>query len=63
MGVISITLQSSVVEIALLRGCSPVGVLHVCRVSFLENTSGVLLLNVDNLIYDFKFIRFNKLYF
>ena len=31
VGEISITLQSSFVEIALLHGCSPLGVLHVCK--------------------------------
>ena len=29
-------------EVALLPGCSPVGLLHVCRSSFLENNSGEL---------------------
>ena len=43
-------LQSDFVEIALLYCCSPVGLLHICRASFLENTSGGLLLNKDNFI-------------
>ena len=41
------------VEMALLRGCSPVGLLRVCRASFFENTSEGLLLNIDNFRYDF----------
>ena len=48
-----IKLQSSIVEIALLCGCSPVGSLCVCRRSFLENTSEGLLLNTHKFIYDF----------
>ena len=44
MGVISVKLQSDVVGIALLCGCSAVGLLYVCRASSLENTSGGLLL-------------------
>ena len=63
MGVISVKLQSGFVEIALLRGYSPVGLLRVCRASFLETTSGGLFLNIDNFMYDFYFILFNKLYF
>ena len=53
MGVISITLQSSFVEIILLHCCSPVDLLCICRNSFLDNTSGGLLLNKDNFIYNF----------
>ena len=53
VGVISIKLRSGFVDIALLHCCSPVGWLHVCRASFLENTSGGLLLNKHNFIYDF----------
>ena len=63
MGVILINLQSGFVVIALLHCCSPVGLLHVCRVSFLENTSGGLPLNKDNFICNFEFIFFNKVYF
>ena len=46
-------LQSGFVDIVLLLCCSPVGLLHACRASFLENTSGGQLLNKDNFIYDF----------
>ena len=53
MGVISIKLQSGFVGIALLRVSSPVGSRRICTVSFLENTSGGLLLNMDNFIYNF----------
>ena len=53
VGVVLIKLQSGFVEIALLRCCSPVGLLHVWGASFLENTSGGLLLNGDNFIYNF----------
>ena len=35
------------------RCCSPVGLLRVCGNSFLDNTSGGLLLNKDNFICDF----------
>ena len=48
VGKISIVLQSSFVEIALLHGFSAVGLLHVCKTSFLGNISGGLLLNTDN---------------
>ena len=53
MGVILIKLCSGFVEIALLFWCSPVGLLHALRASSLENTSGRLLLNGDNIIYNF----------
>ena len=62
VGVISIKLQSGFVVIALLH-CSPVGLLQVSRASFLENTSGRLLLNKYNFIFGFWFIPFYKLYF
>ena len=52
MDVILIKLQSGIAEMALLRCCSPVGLLHVWGASFLENTSGGLLLNGDNIIYN-----------
>ena len=52
MGVISVNLQSSFVKIALLHGCSAVGLLHVYRASFW----GGLPLNTDNFIYDFQII-------
>ena len=54
MGVISIKLQSGFVGIALLRVFSPVSSRRICTVSFLENTSGGLLLNMDNFIYNFN---------
>ena len=47
VAVIVIKLQNSLVEIMLLHGCSPWGLLDVCRASFLENTSGGLLLNTQ----------------
>ena len=53
MGVILKKLQSGFVVIAFLDCCSPVGLLHVCRGSFLEKNSGGLFLNKDNLIYNF----------
>ena len=53
MGVISIKLQSGFVEIALLHCYSVVGLLCVCRASFLEKTSGGLLLNKNNFTYNF----------
>ena len=36
-----------------LRVCSPVGQFRICTVFLLENTSGRLLLNIDNFIYNF----------
>ena len=51
--VILIKLQSNSAELGLLHCCSPVGLLHVCRASSLENTSGRLILNKDNFIYSF----------
>ena len=48
VGVILIKLQSGFVDVALLH-CSPVGLFHVCGAFSLENTSGGLLLNRDNL--------------
>ena len=53
VGVISLTLQNSFVEIGLLHGYSPVGLLHVCRACFLEKASRGLLLNKDNFLYSF----------
>ena len=53
MDVILIKLQSGFVEIALLRWCTPVGLLHVWGASSLENTFGGLLLNGDNFTYNF----------
>ena len=44
---------SGFVEITILHCSSPMGLLHVYRASISENTSGGLLLNKDNLIYDF----------
>ena len=52
VGVILIRLQSGS-EIALLRCCSPVGLLHVWGPFSLENTSGGLLLNRDNFTYNY----------
>ena len=42
--VISTTLQSNFIEIALWYGCSPVNLLHIFRTCFPWNTSGWLLL-------------------
>ena len=56
MGVILIKLESGFVEVALLRCCSPVGLLHVWGASSLETTSGKLLPNGDNFVYNFKLI-------
>ena len=53
VGVISIKLQNGFVDIVLLHCCSSVGLLHVCNTSFLENTSGRLLLNKDNFITEY----------
>ena len=53
IGCDSIKLQGSFFEIILLHSYSPIGLLHICRASFLENSSGGLLLNTDNFIYDF----------
>ena len=53
VGVISIKLQSGFVEMALLRGCLPVGLLRVCGASFLEKTSEGLLVKTDNFTYAF----------
>ena len=63
VGMILIKLQIGFAEIVLLHGCSPVGLLDACRPSFSENASGVLPLNTDHFIYNFKFILFNKPYF
>lgn len=41
---ISITLQSNFIEIALLHGCSPVNLMHILRTSFPKNTTGRPLL-------------------
>ena len=42
--VISIKLQSNIIEITLPHGCSPVNLLHIFRTPFPRNTSGWLLL-------------------
>ena len=64
VGVILVKLQiCGFVEIALLLCCSPVGLFYAWGASFSENTSGGLLLNKDNFIYNFQFILFNKIYF
>ena len=42
--VISIKLQSNIIEIALRHGCSPVNLLHIFRTPFLRNTSERILL-------------------
>ena len=62
VGVILIKWQSGFVEIPLLHCCSPVGLLHACGASFLENTSGGMLLSEDNFIHGSKNV-FLKLFF
>ena len=52
MGVI-LSCEAAFVENALLHCGSPVSLLHVCGTSFLESTSGGLLLKDDNFIYGF----------
>ena len=42
--VISIKLQSNLIEITLWHGCSPVNLLHIFRTAFTKNTSERLLL-------------------
>ena len=42
--VISIKMQSNFIEIKLQHGCSPVNLLHIFKTSFLNNTSGGMLL-------------------
>ena len=61
MAAISVKFQSGFVEITFLHVCSPAGLHYVCRKSFLENTSGGLLLNTDNFMYTFYFILCKKL--
>ena len=46
--VISITLESNFIEIALRRGCSLVNSLHIFRTLFPKNTSGWLFLPQNN---------------
>ena len=45
---ISITLQSNFIEIALRHGCSPVNLLYIFRTPFPKNSSGWLLLIIEN---------------
>ena len=56
---ILIKLQSNFIEIALRHGCSPVNLLHIFRALFLKNTSGRLLLNLNDgrrrLVVSFKY--------
>ena len=52
--VISIKLPSNSIKITLRHGCSPVNLLHIFRTPFPKNTSGRLLLFLENL-------RMNKL--
>ena len=55
-GVILIKLRSGFIEIALLHCCSLVSLLHVCRASFLESTSGGLLLIVLYTVFNLFFL-------
>ena len=41
-------LQSNFIEITLQHGCSPVNLLHIFLTSFPKNSSGGLLLKVQN---------------
>ena len=45
---ISIKLQSSIIEITLGHSCSPVNLLHIFRTPFLKNTSRRLLLKISD---------------
>ena len=44
--VISIQLLCNFIEITLQHGCSPVNLLHIFRIPFPKNTSGLLLLTL-----------------
>ena len=44
--VISVRLQTNVIEITFLHGCSPVNLLQICRTAVLSNTCGELLLQI-----------------
>ena len=48
--VISIKLQSNLIEIALRDGSSPVNLLHIFKTTFPRNTSGWLLLDLVKII-------------
>ena len=47
--VIPVTMQSNFIKITLWLGCSPENLLHIFRTPFPENTSGGLLLNIENI--------------
>ena len=47
--VISIKLQSNIIEVTLWHECSPVNLLHIFRTTFTKNTSGWLLLPLVSL--------------
>ena len=52
---ISIKLQSNkFIEITLRHGYSSVNLLHACRIRFLKNTSGRLILNIDQIQKKFR---------
>ena len=55
--VISIKFQSNFIEIALRHGCSPVNLLHIFRTTFLNNTSGRLLLKC---VFRSSVVEFNN---
>ena len=59
VGVISIKLQRSFVKIELLHGCSPMGLLCICKAFFLKNTPGGVLLNTDNFIYVYTILIYS----
>ena len=56
--VISIKFQSNFIEIALRHGCSPVNLLHIFRTTFLNNTSGRLLLKC---VFRASVVEFNNM--
>ena len=57
--VISIKLQSNIIEITLWNGCSHVTLQHIFRTPFLKNASGGLLFNVFLITFSF-FFYFSK---
>ena len=52
--VISIKLLCNFIEITLQHGCSPVNLLHIFKTPFPKNTSGGLLLEINEQIRKFS---------